>query len=209
MSEPLTPFFLRHAYGLGCFPMADDDGTIGWYAPHMRALFPIEGVHVSKSLANLIKRTRVEWVDGERSESTVPHTLVVTFDTAFEEVIRGCRRPEGNWINEEIIQAFSEVHRAGWAHSCEVWQGCELVGGTYGLALGSCFAAESMFHRVTDASKIALWAMVEQCRRLGFTIFDAEVMNPHLKRMGAFEIPQQEYLAMLERAEQERTGWSG
>lgn len=206
MSEPLTPFFLRHAYSLGCFPMADDDGVIGWYEPRDRALFPIEGIRVSRTLAKKLKRVSVEWVDGPATNEG--REFLVTFDRAFEDVMRGCLRPDGNWINEELIQAFTAVHREGWAHSCEVWQGERLVGGTYGLALGGCFAAESMFHRATDASKIALWAMVEQCRRLGFTIFDAEVMNPHLARLGAFEMPQGEYLKHLAEVSAHETRWS-
>lgn len=195
--------------------MADDDGEVGWYAPHMRALLPIEGIHVSRSLAKRLRRVDVEWwgspsppVYSPPAERVGGGRLAVTFDTAFEWVMRGCMRPDGNWINEEIIQAFVEVHREGSAHSCEVWQDGELVGGTYGLALGSCFAAESMFHRVTDASKVALWAMVEQCRRLGFTMFDAEVMNPHLARLGAFEMPQAEYLNRLARIIGHETPWS-
>lgn len=204
MSGTLTPFLLRHAYSLGCFPMAMEGGEIGWFEPTKRALFPIEGIHVSASLAKKLARTSVE--GGQVAGNP---KFVVTFDQTFEQVIRGCLRPEDNWINEEIIQAYTNVHRLGWAHSCEVWSEGHLVGGIYGIALGGCFSAESMFHRVTDASKIALWAMVERCRQLGFVIFDAQIMNSHLKSLGAIEIPKAEYLRRLERAIKLSTPWSG
>lgn len=189
--EPLTPWLIRLGYLQGVFPMADDDGEIGWYRPNRRCLFPIEGIHVSRSLRKLIERKRFS----------------ITFDHAFEEVVRSCRRPADNWISEEIVRAYTQVHHEGWAHSCEVWRGDELVGGTYGLALGACFCAESMFHRVSNASKLALWAMVERCRELGFTIFDAEVMNPHLASLGAFEVSNKEYMAMLAEAVRRSTPW--
>lgn len=178
--------------------MADDDGTIDWYQPHYRAVFPISGVRVSTSFARKLRR--VGFADDAEFH--------VTFDSAFEEVMRGCLRPTDNWINEEIIQVYTEIHRRGWGHSCEVWRDHALVGGLYGVALGSCFCAESMFHRETDCSKIALWAMVERCRALGFDIFDAQVMNPHLESMGAIEISHHEYMVMLEKALRKKTPWS-
>lgn len=180
------------AYSQGIFPMTMEDGEVGWFRPHVRALFPISGVHVSRSLAKKLRGDEFR----------------ITFDTAFEQVMRGCLRPGDNWISEEFIQVYSEIHRQGWGHSCEVWNGDKLVGGLYGIALGSCFCAESMFHRETNCSKIALWAMVERCRGLGFQIFDAQVMNPHLESMGAFEIEHDEYMELLEVALRVRTAWS-
>lgn len=193
MSEPaLTPDLIWNAYMNGWFPMAEEDGTLAWYQPQMRALFPIEGVHVSRSLAKKIRRLDFE----------------VRFDTQFAEVVWSCRRPEGNWINEEILRAFVEIHEKGWAHSVEIWRGDDLIGGLYGLALGGCFSAESTFRREDDASKIAIWAAVEHCRKLGFTIFDAQVMNPHLERMGAYEVPIAEFIDELSRVAHAHTPWS-
>lgn len=161
--------------------MADEHGDIAWYAPKMRAIFPMEGIRVSRSLARIIRSGRFE----------------VRFDTAFEQTIRNCRRPEGNWINEEIIRAYTLAFHEGWAHCAETWQDNELVGGVYGISIGRCFCAESMFHHARDASKVALWAMVNWRRECGDRLFDAQIMNPHLSSLGAIEVTQIEYLAML------------
>lgn len=190
--ELLSPTLIHSAYLGGWFPMAEDDGTLAWYQPAMRALFPIEGIHVSRSLAREIRRGGFD----------------IRYDTAFEQVVRNCRRPKENWINETIVASFAAVHNEGWAHSVEMWQDDQLVGGLYGIALGGCFSAESMFHIRTNASKIALWAAVEHCRELGFTVFDAQVMNPHLARLGAFDVPLDKYLELLHRAIMVRTEWS-
>ncbi|MBX3120238.1 MAG: leucyl/phenylalanyl-tRNA--protein transferase [Fimbriimonadaceae bacterium] len=187
----LSPWMIRYAYSRGVFPMAESDGTVFWYEPAVRALFPIDGVHVSRSLRKRINR-------GD---------LQITFDEMFEQVMRCCLRPSDNWISEDIIRVYTQIHAEGWGHSCEVWCDSELVGGIYGIALGNCFSAESMFHRRTDMSKVALWAMVEKCRSLGFTIFDAELMNPHLASMGAYEITQFEYLELLEVASRQDNPW--
>lgn len=159
--------------------MGDETGEIGWYEPHVRALFPLDGLRVSKRLGRRIAQ------GGFR----------VTFDRSFEQVVRGCLRPDQNWITEELIEAMVECHRQGWAHSCEVWVGGDLVGGVYGLAVGGVFCAESMFHRKSDMSKIALKSLIDQCRDLGFQTFDAQVMSPHLETLGAFPVTQQEYLS--------------
>jgi len=192
VNEPgLTPSLIRSAYANGWFPMADEDGSLAWYQPQNRALFPIEGIHVSHSLFRKLKRAEFE----------------IRYDTAFEQVIRACQRPDENWINAEIIRAYTEIHYEGWAHSVEVFRNDEMIGGLYGLALGRCFSAESMFHRQTDASKIALWAAVEHCRNLGFTLFDAQVMNPHLASLGAFEISMEDYLDLLAEAMRCESPW--
>src|SRR5690606_25279857 len=130
------------------------------------------------------------------------------FDTQFEQVVRGCFRPEDNWLSEHLVRVYTQTFHEGWGHCAEVWDDANLVGGIYGLALGSCFSAESMFHRRTNASKIALWAMVERCRELGFTMFDAQVMNPHLASLGAYEISHSQYLRRLQRALCHSTPWS-
>jgi leucyl/phenylalanyl-tRNA--protein transferase len=180
----LTPWTIRYGYMQGAFPMGEDSGVVNWFEPIERAIFPMEGVRVSRSLKKTLR--------------TVP--FEITFDTEFERVIRCCRRPTDNWINEEIVRAFVAIHLEGWGHSCEVWLDGQLVGGTYGIALGSCFCAESMFHRVNDASKVALKAMIDRCRHCGFTLFDAEMMNPHLKSLGAISISQADFLPLLREA---------
>lgn len=180
----LTPWLVRYGYQQAAFPMTMEDGSVGWFQPHDRALFPLTGMHVSKSLRRTLNSGDFE----------------IRFDTAFESVMRGCLRPDENWISEDFIRVYTQIHREGWGHCSECWQDGELVGGVYGIAIGSCFCAESMFHRVTNASKVALWALIEKCRGLGFTIFDAQVMNPHLRSLGAFEVSHQDYLKMLKEA---------
>ncbi len=190
--DELTPWLIRYGYEQGVFPMTLEDGSVGWFEPKRRCLFPIDRIHISRSLAKTIRSGK----------------FTVTFDTAFEEVMRGCLRPGDNWISEDFIRVYTLIHLEGWAHSCEVWLEGKLVGGVYGLALGSCFCAESMFHRETDASKVALEAMLRRCREFGFTIFDAQVMNPHLASLGAIEIANEEYLHRLAAALKRKTAWS-
>lgn len=172
--------------------MTVEDGTVAWFQPRRRALLPIEGIHVSKSLAKTLRKHRFE----------------ITFDTAFEQVMRGCLRPSDNWISEEFIQVYTQIHNEGWGHSVECWKDGELVGGVYGIAIGACFCAESMFHRHTDASKVALWALVNKCRELGFQTVDAQITNSHLESLGSFEISHEEYMARLEEALDVVTPWS-
>lgn len=175
----LTTELIAAGYRCGAFVM-DEDGELSWYGVKRRALLPIEGIHVSRSMSKVIRSGQFE----------------VTFDRAFEAVMRGCMRPS-TWISEEIVRAFCEVHEEGWAHSCEVWTDGELAGGVYGVGIGRVFSAESMFHRRTNASKVALWAMVNRCRQLGFRVFDAQIMNPHLASLGAYEVSDDEYLHLL------------
>lgn len=182
--DELTPWLIDYAYRQGAFPMTMDDGEVEWFQPIRRALIPIDGIRVSRSLRKVLRQGRFE----------------VRFDSCFEEVMRGCLRPDDNWISDEFVRAYGEVHRQGWAHCAEAWRDGYLVGGVYGVQIGSCFQAESMFHRERDASKVALWAMVERCRSEGFTLFDAQVLNPHLASLGAYDLPHEEYLALLEQA---------
>lgn len=190
--QPLTSKLIYHGYLQGAFPMADEDGRVSWYQPRRRALLPLSGIHVSRSL----RRT----LDAERFE--------ITFDLDFPAVVTGCRRPEGTWINDEIAAAFTTIWRQGWGHSAECRLDGELVGGVYGIAIGACFCAESMFYRVTDASKVALAALVDRCADLGFEIFDVQVLTPHLASLGAFEISHEEYMRHLRRAALKTTSWS-
>ncbi len=188
----LSPEMLWLGYCQGYFPMTVYANEVEWLAPKVRALFPISGIHVSHSLKKRLRRGEFQ----------------ITFDTQFEQVVRSCMRPGDNWISDDFVRVYTEIHRLGWGHSCEVWKQENLVGGVYGLALGSFFCAESMFHTERDTSKIALWAMVNKCRDLGFTVFDAQIMNPHLASLGAFEISHEDYLVLLQRALKQATEWS-
>lgn len=191
--EDLTAEILWQGYCLGLFPMTMPGGEVEWFKPSRRAVFPLTGIRVSRSLRRTIRRGVFE----------------IRFDTSFPEVMRGCFRPSGNWLSEHFVRAYGEAFDEGWAHCCETWRNGRLVGGVYGLALGTNFSAESMFHRETDASKVALWALVERCRELGFTIFDAEMMNPHLASLGAEYLSQYLYVERLQTALQGSTPWSG
>lgn len=187
--------------------MTMDDGSVEWFQPVNRALFPLDGIRVSRSMSRVLRRVQIG--------SPVPGAhFQVTFDEAFEQVMRGCLRPGDNWISEDFIRVYGQIHEEGWGHSVEVWRvepggGRELVGGLYGIAIGSCFCAESMYHRATNASKIALWAMLKKCRSLGFTLFDAQVMNPHLASLGAYPVPHERYMGLLRAALERSTPWSG
>lgn len=192
-AEDLTPWMMWRGYRMGCFPMGSEDSDeLLWYEVPRRALFPIQGIRVSKSLAKTLRKADFR----------------VSFDESFGEVIRACQRPGENWITEPLARVYEYLHADGWAHSCEVWRGEELVGGVYGLAVGKIFSAESMFHRATDMSKVALHAMIHQCRALGFRVFDAQVMNPHLASLGAYEVSAQTYYDLLDEYANARTRWS-
>lgn len=170
----------------------EDTDETHWLRPNQRCLFPIEGIRVSSSLKKTIRQGKFE----------------IRYDTEFEQVMRNCRRPEGNWINEDFIRAYTQIYKQGWGHCSECWIDENLVGGVYGIAIGGVFFAESMFHRETDASKVALWALVETCREKGFVLFDAQIMNPHLLSLGAYEIPDEGYMRLLEGALTVETPWS-
>jgi len=179
----LGPETLLEGYRCGVFPWYDDSTPICWWSPNPRAIIPLDGLHVSRRLARAIRGAR----------------FTVTFNTDFAGVIRGCaHRPgEGTWLVPEMIDAYRELHRLGHAHSVEVWHGDELAGGTYGVAVGGLFAGESMFHRITDASKVALAALVDRLNSRRFRLFDIQFLTPHTARMGAVEIPRSEYLDRL------------
>jgi leucyl/phenylalanyl-tRNA--protein transferase len=183
----IPPDVLLAAYASGWFPMAVDAGEIRWYSPDPRGILPLERFRVSRRLSRLVRQGRFE----------------IRVDHDFTAVINACAdRPDddGSWIDEEIVQSYCALHRHGFAHSVETWQGGALVGGLYGVALGGAFFGESMFHRVTDASKIALTALVERLRLGGFVLLDTQWVTDHLARFGAIEIPRQRYLALLESA---------
>lgn len=178
----LDPETLLDAYRHGIFPWPTSDGTVFWWSPDPRAVFVVGEVHVSKSLRRLLR-------SGD-------HT--VTRDAAFEEVMRGCAdREEGTWIQPSMIRAYTRLHELGRAHSLEVWEGSELVGGIYGVAIGAVFCAESMFHRRSNASKVALVELDRHLRGGGFRLIDAQLFTRHLSTMGVHTVQRQDYLAAL------------
>jgi leucyl/phenylalanyl-tRNA--protein transferase len=182
----IDPALLVRAYREGLFPMALDGGDIGWFSPDPRGILPIETFHLPARLARTMREGAFE----------------VSVDRAFEAVMRACadRPDDGTWINEEIIETYTALHRLGLAHSVEVWQAGKLAGGLYGVHLGGAFFGESMFHRVTDASKVALVSLVDRLARRGFTLLDTQWVTPHLEQFGAVEISRADYLLRLSRA---------
>lgn len=182
--EP-SPELLISAYTQGIFPMGDEKGDIVWLCPDPRAILPLDAFRVSKNL-----RRRYE---SGRFRLTVNH--------CFREVMRACAdRPEGTWITPEIIDAFSALQRLGFAHSVETWQEDELVGGLYGVTVGGAFCGESMFYRVSDASKVALVHLHRRLVARGFVLLDVQFVTRHLARFGAVEIPRSEYVRRLKKA---------
>lgn len=189
-------------YRQGWFPMREPDGPeVRWVQPQRRAVIPLdERFHVPRNLRARVRAGRFE----------------IGHDRAFGEVIRACAEPgegrEETWLAPEIIDAFELFHRAGVAHSVEARLGGVLVGGLYGVALGRVFAGESMFSRPgqggTDASKVCLVHLVEHLRRRGFVLLDAQLANPHLEQFGAYEMPREEYLAILAEHGDERVAWA-
>lgn len=186
----LEPGTLLAAYRAGLFPMRlHAGGPIGWWSPDPRGVIPLEGLRVSRSLRRSTRR------------------FSIRVDTAFESVVRECadpRRPHG-WIDEEFVDAYTELHRLGWAHSVETWRDGDLVGGLYGVAIGGLFAAESKFHRETDASKVALVALVELLHDApgsdgGAALLDVQWTTPHLASLGAVDVSREEYERRLARA---------
>jgi len=190
--EPLdlTPDMLLRAYAIGVFPMAEDrdDPDLFWIDPRMRGVMPFERFHVPRRLAKTVRQGRYH----------------VTFDHAFEEVMEGCaemtsRRPR-TWINDKILTLYTSLHRMDQAHSVEVWEKGELVGGLYGVSLGGAFFGESMFSRARDASKVGLVHLVARLTRAGYTLLDSQFVTRHLENFGAIELPRAEYRTLLAEA---------
>lgn len=179
----LTPELLLGAYAAGVFPMAEtrDDPDVFWVDPRRRGVIPLNGFHISRSLARRMRRGGIH----------------ASMDTAFELVLDACADRKETWINETIRALMIELFRMGHAHSFEVWQGDRLIGGMYGIALGGAFFGESMFSRSTDGSKMALAFAVDHLRRAGFTLFDTQFLTEHLASLGAVEISRSTYRARL------------
>ena len=182
----IDPDLLLRAYAIGVFPMSDsrDAADVFWVEPKRRAIIPLDRFHLSRSLRKAVRSGRFE----------------VTRDRAFADVVRACAEREDTWINAGIEASYAELHRLGHAHSNEVWEDGALVGGLYGVTLGRAFFGESMFSSATDASKVALAWLVARLKVGGFALLDCQFMTEHLRSLGAVEIPQEDYLALLDSA---------
>jgi len=189
-SSEITPEVLLRAYACGIFPMAEsaDDPTLFWVEPEMRGVIPLDGFRVASRLARTV-----------RSD-----VFSVTADTAFKAVIAGCAAPQpgrnDTWINKRIRDLYAGLHALGHAHSVEVWKDGDLVGGLYGVNLGGAFFGESMFHRVRDASKVAMVHLVARLIAGGFELLDTQYVTEHLRSFGAIEIPRRRYVTLLDKA---------
>lgn len=196
---PVTPEILLKAYRNGIFPMADnaDDPFVNWVCPKQRGLLPIEHLHISRSLRKFLKKKPFR----------------ITLNTAFEQVISACAEPssdrENTWINDDIMHAFCDLHTHGFAHSveCRDLDGV-LVGGLYGLSMGAAFFGESMFSRVSNASKVALVHLTARLWSAGYMLLDAQFINHHLQQFGIYELPHADYMIQLHEALQKRTDFT-
>jgi len=180
----LEPGTVLHAYRNGVFPMHVRRNKLGWWSPDPRGVFLPGGLIVSRSLRKAMNRFEIR------------------IDTAFRDVMLSCadpRRPHA-WINRDIVRAYTQLHTMGWAHSVETWRDGRLVGGLYGVAIGGLFAGESMFHRETDASKVALVALISRLDDHPDTLVDCQWLTPHLASLGAVALPREQYLERLRRA---------
>ena len=190
MTDHLDPHEVLEGYRKGVFPMGYLDApVISWHLPEKRGVLPLDTFHRSRSLAHTLKRKN----------------FTVSFDTDFEAVMRACAsrgedKPEETWITEEIVQVYSQLHREGHAHSVEVWMDGSLVGGSYGIHLGGAFFAESKFHRRKNASKIALYHLVEHLKEGGFKLLEVQFLTSHLASLGAREVSDLQYQKFLNQA---------
>src|SRR6516162_2119629 len=180
----IEPELLLQGYRLGVFPMAMEDDSVAWFSPDPRAIIPLESFHVPHALRRVARKKFFE----------------ITVDNRFGEVIRACAKRKDTGINGEIIEGYERLHELGYAHSVEAWKNQKLAGGLYGVAVGGAFFGESMFHHVTDASKVALVALVEHLRAQKFVLLDTQWITPHLHKFGAVEIPRERHVNMLRRA---------
>jgi leucyl/phenylalanyl-tRNA--protein transferase len=178
----LEPGTILAAYRRGLFPMRVQR-TLAWWSPDPRGIIPLNGFHASRSLHRARRRGAFE----------------VRVNTSFEAVMRACAAPDRphGWIDESFVEAYTRLHEQGWAHSVEIWADDALAGGLYGLRIGRLFAGESMFHRVTDASKLAAWATADLLVLDGAVLFDVQWVTPHLASLGAIAVSREEYLALL------------
>lgn len=180
----IPPDVLLQAYATGWFPMGvepERGGGVEWFSPDPRGVLPLDGFHVPARLLRTIRQRRFD----------------VRIDTAFVDVMRACASRDETWITDEIVASYATLHELGYAHSVEAWQDGRLVGGLYGVALRGAFFGESMFHDVTDASKVALHALVDRLAARGFRLLDVQWVTPHLATFGARDLPRRRYLRLL------------
>jgi leucyl/phenylalanyl-tRNA--protein transferase len=198
-SVSLDPKTLLAAYGQGLFPMADRRGEVRWYTADPRGIIPLETFHVPRTLGALSRKSPKEG------------GFEIRINHDFKSTMRACRegRNEGSWISNELIAAYVRLHELGFAHSVEAWKLGKLAGGLYGVSLGAAFFGESMFHRVRDASKVALVHLVERLRQRGYELLDTQAATPHLEKFGCIEIPAEDYLSRLRTAMRKRCEFIG
>ena len=180
----IAPDLLLEAYAGGMFPMAMENGEMGWFSPDPRGIIPIKEFHIPHGLKKVLRNNPFD----------------VRFDTAFGAVMKGCADRESTWISDMIHRSYVKLHELGFAHSVEIWQDNSLVGGLYGLAMGGAFFGESMFSRVPNASKVALAHLVNRLDERGFVLLDTQWVTEHLTQFGAHEIPRSTYLKRLNKA---------
>lgn len=176
-------------YAQGYFLMADETDTLGWYASRDRTLIPLDKhFRYPKSLRRVLNSER----------------FTVAINRDFKAVVAGCADRETTWISQDLQQIYWELYQSGWAYSFETWQGEELAGGILGLVIGGAFIGESMFYRIPEGSKVALVKLVERLRSHSFVFFDAQMMNPHLERFGAYTVNEKQYQVLLQKSLQRR-----
>ena len=176
---------ILEGYSQGYFLMSDDDDNLGWYSSRQRTLIPLdERFRYPKSLRRSLNKKE----------------FTPAINQAFREVCEGCANRETTWISPELMDIYYALHRAGWAHSFETWQGDRLAGGVLGIAIGGAFIGESMFFNIPNGSKVAMVLLVNHLRQQGFKVFDAQLQNPHLERFGSYIITNQEYRQLLQEA---------
>jgi leucyl/phenylalanyl-tRNA---protein transferase len=183
-AKAIPAALLLEGYCSGIFPMGTERGEIAWFSPDPRGIIPLDGFHIPHGLKRTLKKGLFE----------------VRIDQAFEEVIRACATRSETWISKEIIASYLNLHQLGYAHSVETWRDGRLAGGLYGVGLYGAFFGESMFHHETDASKVALVALVQRLQGRGYRLLDTQYITPHLQSFGAVEISRTKYLRLLRQA---------
>jgi leucyl/phenylalanyl-tRNA--protein transferase len=190
----IPPHVLIEGYRQGMFPMADSEtGEISWFTADPRGVLDLDTFHAPKRLQRIVKQ----------------QVFVVTINAAFERVMRGCAERENSWISEDIVRSYVELHRRGYAHSVEAWRDDQLAGGLYGVSIGGAFFGESMFHRVSNASKVALVFLVERLKERGYLLLDTQMVTDHMGQFGATYISRRQYFQRLERALRKNCSFDG
>jgi leucyl/phenylalanyl-tRNA---protein transferase len=183
-SQIIPASLLLEAYCRGIFPMAMESGEIAWFSPDPRGIIPLDSFHVPHGLKRSLRKNHFE----------------IKINTAFEAVIRACGDRSETWISQEIVQSYLNLHDLGFAHSVETWRNNELIGGLYGVSVYGAFFGESMFHRASDASKVALVALVQRLQERRFRLLDTQYITQHLRLFGAVEISKAKYMRLLKQA---------